>query len=287
LENIYNERFSYIFHLVPFYNGSKSNVIPVYENSHYFQGYIAQGFKNYFNDSFTHYFFIGDDVLLNPIINENNYEKHLKLNSETSFLPGFISFHETNGFWDRSPEAYYYKPKISGIEINNQLPNYETSMQKFNHHNLTIKPLNFDQITKKKEFPKNFKIGRLFAYIKWKINRIKNRNTKYNLAYPLVGSYSDIFVVSSKSIKQFCHYCGIFAVTKLFVEIGLPTALVLSSDEIVTEKDLKLQGRALWVKEDFEILNKYNNQLDKILVDFPKEYLYLHPIKLSKWKINI
>ena len=52
LEGIYKERFSDIFHLMPFYDGDKPNVIPVYENSRYFQGYIAQGFRNFFNESF-------------------------------------------------------------------------------------------------------------------------------------------------------------------------------------------------------------------------------------------
>ena len=58
LENIYKDRFSNIYHLVPFYTGDKSNVISVYENSHYFQGYVAQGFKSYFKEEFEHYFFI-------------------------------------------------------------------------------------------------------------------------------------------------------------------------------------------------------------------------------------
>ena len=41
-ERIYNGKFSNIYHLVPFYHGVRSNVIPVYDNSHYFQGYVAQ-----------------------------------------------------------------------------------------------------------------------------------------------------------------------------------------------------------------------------------------------------
>ena len=44
VEDLYRERFSNIFHLVPFYDGDRPDVIPVYENSFQFQGYIAQGF---------------------------------------------------------------------------------------------------------------------------------------------------------------------------------------------------------------------------------------------------
>ena len=106
----------------------------------------------------------------------------------------------------------------------------------------------------------------------------------YNLSYPIVGSYSDIFIISAKSIKKFCHYCGIFAATKLFVEVALPTSVVLSSDEIITEKDLCLQGKALWTNEDYQELEKYENSLTKLMTGFPPKYIYLHPVKLSKWK---
>ena len=110
---------------------------------------------------------------------------------------------------------------------------------------------------------------------------------RYSLSYPIVGSYSDIFVVNSKSIKLFCHYCGVFAALKLFVEIALPTSLVLSANEIVEEKDLKLQGKALWTKKQHQELDKYENSLKQLLVKFPSNYLYLHPIKLSKWNTKL
>ncbi len=286
LEQIYKNRFNFIYHLVPFYDGDKPNVIPVYENSYYFQGYVAQGLKNYFDNKFNHYFYIGDDVLINPIINEDNYTLHLNLDDETSFLPGFINFHEINGwFWQRSLEAYNYKTTISGVEINTLLPDYDTALKRFKHHNLSIEPLSFDQIMPIRKIPRIYQIRSFYKYFFWQLNRIINKNKKFKLNYPLVGSYSDIFVVSSKSIKQFCHYCGIFSATKLFVEIAIPTSLVLSANKIITEKNLNLQGRALWVTEDFKILERYDYQLKKILNDFPKSYLYLHPIKLSKWKI--
>ena len=78
-----------------------------------------------------------------------------------------------------------------------------------------------------------------------------------------------------------------FAATKLFVELAIPTALVLSADKIVTEEDLELKGKPLWSKQDFKILDKYDHQLNKLLNDFPANHLYLHPVKLSKWKSDI
>lgn len=67
LEAIYGPRFDQIYHLVPFYEGDRPNVIPVYEKSHYFQGYIAQAFSSFFSAHYDHYLFVADDLLLNPL----------------------------------------------------------------------------------------------------------------------------------------------------------------------------------------------------------------------------
>jgi len=286
LESIYSKRFSHIYHLVPFYNGDKSNVIPVYESSYYFQGYVAQGLKSYFKEEYTHYFFIADDLLLNPIINESNYAELLKLNKNTCFLPEFTPFHERVEWWPHVLEAYRYTIKNDGVEALNQLPIYENALQSFKKFGLEIKPLRFNQIWKELVSVKDWLrmiIKDKFYLIRYFKSKFKNQ---YNLPYPIIASYSDIFVVNSDAIRQFSHYCGIFATTKLFVEVGLPTALVLSAKEIVTEKDLNLQGKPLWTKDDYKLLEKYGNDLNKLLNDFPLNYLYLHPIKLSSWKTN-
>lgn len=287
LEDLYGNRFSNIYHLVPFYNGEKSNVIPVYENSFYFQGYVAQGFKIFFKEDYIHYFFIADDLLLNPIINEKNYKLHLRLNENACFLPGYIPLYKRKIWWARVGEAYRYNIRVLGAEAENQLPNYNIALKAFKKFGLEIKPLSFHQIWKR---PTSFKqiVSKILREKSYITKYIKNMFVKkqYNLSYPIVGSYSDIFVISSDTIKQFCHYCGVFAVTRLHVEVGLPTALVLSAKEIVTEKDLKLQGKTLWTIEDFKILSKYEYQLNKLLEDFPSNYLYLHQIKLSAWNVE-
>jgi hypothetical protein len=269
---------------VPFYDGSKSNVIPVYENSYYFQGYVAQGFKSFFQQKFTHYFFIGDDVLLNPDINEKNYTQYLSLENNSCFFPGFINIHACSYDWPRVGEAFRYSVAKPGVEINDQLPTYDIALQFFEKHGLSLQPLGFNQLMRRQSFPKlPYQLKKLFHYAVWKLKWLRHRNKKYHLTYPLVGGYSDIFVVSSNTIKKFCHYCGVFSSTDLFVELAIPTALVFSATKIIGEEDLKLKGKTLWVKEDFKILDKYENTLAKLLSEFPSECLYIHPVKLSQW----
>lgn len=286
LERIYEHKFSDIYHLVPFYNGTKPNVIAVYENSFYFQGYVSQGFKSFFNAKYKHYLFAADDMILNPEINERNYNVHFKLNANTCFIPGFINLGKSP-WWKRGFQAYLWDINIPGVEAKGQLPDKNEATQSFNNFGLEIHPLNIDQIYKKKKFPKQYNIKEFRAYASSHFHRFKNRNKTFNLNYPLVGSYSDVFVVSSDAIKMFCHYSGVFASTKLFVELAIPTAIVLAGQDIVTEDDLQLKGRALWGKNIDQELNVYEYSLKRLLTDFPSNNLYLHPIKLSKWNTDL
>ena len=285
LEKLYRNRFTHIFHLMPFYDGNKENVIPIYESSYYFQGHVAQGFKHYFNEKFDYYFFIGDDLLLNPSINENNYKLHLNLGFGACFLPEIVNIHDSIYEWPRVVEAFQYKPSASGIEIGEQLPNYVQALERFESHGLFLKPLIYDQLHRKRLLPSNpLQVKKIAHHIIWKYLRWKGRNLTFSLPYPVIGGYSDIFVIASDSMKSFSNYCGLFAVTKLFAELAIPTAIILSSKKIVQEKDLKLSGCALWTKEDHKILLPYNKNLKNLLDNFPLNHLYLHPIKLSQWK---
>jgi hypothetical protein len=277
LERIYADRFSHIYHLMPFYGGTRPNVIPVYENSYRFQGYMAEGLRDYFDERYDHYLFVADDLILNPVIDEHTYLEHLRLTPEASFLPKFVILHEVDHWWPRTVEAYKYRVDLLGAEVRNELPSHEEAMTAFKRHGLELKPLKFSQA-----FPPQFTArGRVHQLLR----RVKHclKRTKYTLSYPLVGSYSDFVVVSAQSIRQFCRYCGAFAATDLFVELAIPTALVLSCGRIVTEDDLALQGRALWTDEDRKVLDPFGVQLKTLLAAFPPTYLYLHPIKLSKW----
>lgn len=288
LETIYKGRFSNIYHLVPFYSGEKSNVIPVFENSLYFQGYVAQGMKSYYRQEYTHYFFIGDDVILNPIINEDNYNKYLNLEKYTCFCPELISLHTRNDGWHRVYDAFKYNLDVPIVEVSSQLPTYNEALKAFQKFGLELKPLSLRQTWKQSSSIQGYiyKIiseDYLYRIRKTKIIRGKIR---YVPEYPLVGSYADIFIVSSNAIKQFCHYCGVFAATRLHVELAISTSLVLSASEIVCEKDLEWRGLVLWGPKDRKNLeDRYRCNLHELFQNFPKESLYIHPVKLSKWKM--
>lgn len=299
IEELYGGRFSNIFHLVPFYDGDRQNVIPVYENSFRFQGYIAQGLNLFFKPEFEHYLFIADDLVLNPVINETNYRGFFGLDADSSFIPHLISLHEMRNYWTRTREAYEFSVKKKGVEIANELPGYKEALMSFAAHGLMIKPLRHRQVFLSPGLSVKAWLRLLVHKQKQLLHLLSDRFMKweYNLSYPLAGSYSDICAVSAGIVKRFCHNCGVFASAGLHAELAIPTALILSTDHIVTEKDLALRGRALWpdgwnrlhgendlAHDERKELDKYNNDLNKLLENFPEKHMYLHPVKLSKWK---
>lgn len=289
LNRHYGGRFSEIYHLMPFYEGSSNNVIPVYENSRYFQGYIAQAFRNLPRKNVSHYLFVADDLILNPVINEHNYRHWLQIDDDTAFLPGFIQLHERkeNEFWMRANDAYHYTIYKTGVEAATELPSIEFAHEKMMQFGFTNNPLSFDQIFPKPTF-NGKRVGwrECLSVADYYFQRTKSYwcKRKFGLPYPLVGGYSDFFAVPSGIAAKFAHLCGVFSATELFVELAIPTSLILTAKNIKVEHSLSLQGKAMWTTDELKILDRYDYDFRRLIENYPAEHLYLHPIKLSKWR---
>ena len=81
---------------------------------------------------------------------------------------------------------------------------------------------------------------------------------------------------------QLARICGIFAAMNLFVEIAIPTAIMLTFDRtrVITRQEIgKFNARTR--ADDFG--EKYNNSLSKLFQNWDDNLLFIHPIKLSRW----
>ena len=82
-------------------------------------------------------------------------------------------------------------------------------------------------------------------------------------------------------MPKFANYCGAFAASKLFVEIAIPTSMVLAANK------LKIgQNEPTVNNTTNKGIEKFNYSLEALLDNFPK-CQYLHPIKLSKWTFTV
>jgi hypothetical protein len=291
LEKMYSSRFRHIYFLMPFYNGTHPNVIPVYESSNFFQSYFAQGFHRFFSEDFTHYIFLGDDCVLNPSINESNVLEQTGLAPATDFIPGIIRFHEIKkqAWWHTFKGIDFFHNR-KGAEIARELPSREEAVLRFNKHGVEVRPLGIENIfgtetPAHKKWLNYFLFKQYYFRYKWKTYK---KNGKIELPYPVAGSYTDILVITDTTIRDFCRYCGIMAAAGLFVEIAIPTSLLLSSAKIMEEKDLHLKGEALWTAAAIgEVETRYGYSLSSLLNGFPAGQLFYHPVKLSKWKNDL
>lgn len=255
LEEIYGKKFQNIYHIVPFYEGQNENVIPVYESSYTFQGYITQAFRSFYNEKYSHYLFVADDLILNPRINERNVIESLGLEEDNNYIKSITNLYNVTS-WSHQVDAVKifskYNKLNAYLNYENELPKVNEAIKLMNTHNVHFKGINWEDDMSR---------------------------------YPLLMGYSDFIVVSSKSIKRFCHICGVFAAMGLFVEAAIPTALGLCEEKIVTEKDVDFKGIELWDKaEKKNIEIKYNLNIDTLLSSYDDKLLYIHPIKLSQWK---
>lgn len=273
IDRLYKGLFSHVFHLVPFYDGTRENVIPVYDSSYYFQNYIAQAYTHISRMGFTHYLIVADDMILNPRINENNIWEEMGIDYTDCYISRISVLQQRPTFWAHTIKGLKYKVVQPGVEIQKILPSKEEAQRRFALHGIPT-----GKVPLKRVIPHS--LQQFFKYV------VKAIPFSLTPDYPLVGGYSDIFLVTSKEMPHFCQYCGAFAATKLFVEIAIPTSLFLTADSIKIDKDVKLKRGDIWNKAIDELEQSHNNDLNALIQDFPKEKLFLHPVKLSRWKYS-
>jgi len=287
LNSIYGARFSNIFHLVPFYDGDRSDVIPVYEHSFYFQGYIPQSIGRITGGPYSHYIFLGDDVLLNPILNESNIIEKLGLDNDTAFIPELwgmlndMSFNWANTF--PSLNAFYLDKYFFHHAVNwkNELPPLNEAWEIFEKYGFAKGKI-------KNNFSKSNAIFQrwdqaFFYYLKLMFGR------KRTLPYPLVAGYSDFVVVPAAYMNEFSRLCEVTRRMRLWVEVAIPSILLLSIPFVKTEKNIDKKGITYWDNKNMNDLQKRCDDskydLNILMNSFSENELFIHPVKFSQWKI--
>ena len=278
LRKIYGDRFSTIKYLSPFSTFSEDDeVIPIYETSIHFQGFIAQAYSHLPKD-LDYYIFCADDLLLNPDFSENNIID--KLNCEkTSYIKYLNPIWEHSFAWHKFLECNNYPNEGCNIDYQKLLPSRIDLLDKYKEFGIKYKNINLKNF--RGIYDKTITWERMWSGLKY---LIQTKFKRY-VHFPLIEGYSDFIIVPSESLKRFCHFCGIFSAMNIWVDAAIATALVLSSDKIRTEKDHSYKGTEIWNEDELVLKTASSkNKLDRITKLFDKDEFYIHPIKLSKFK---
>lgn len=285
LEKIYGDKFKSIFHLMPFYNGAKKNVIPCYQNSYFFCDFVRQGLPYFYDESFTHYVFVADDLILNPMLNENNI---ISMLCKQNMDAGFITEYNLLGL------GWYWTLSVLNNLLNNHgcqflkfLPPYEDACKRIEKHGLPSKgiPENFAKaLLEKAKVADSYHLE--ISNNDYNEIRAKDYLLNGESIYPLLFGFSDFFILPSYKIKEICRYFGIFSSGNIFVEVAVPTSMLLCLDQVLSAKDTEFCTNILWNEDRERFREYYDADFNKFYKDFSEDLLYVHPVKLSQWNMK-
>lgn len=277
LKTIYSHRFTNIKYLMPFWGDETESVIKVYESSYFFQNHVHQAFigKDF---SFSHYIFIGDDLILNPDLNETNILTNLGVNENEGYIKELKPLNKIHHLWlDKlNVVSAFDNP---GFDIVAQLPDINIQNKKFKQYGIFGAQQSFTNLL---DLTARYSILQLLLYKNilktvWRLFR------GYETPMPIVSGYSDFFVIPNNAMPQFVHLSGIYGAMNLWVEAAIPTAMLLSCDKVITEKERSnWYGTEIWGKKKKEDFESNLSDLASLNQQFSTNEIYIHPIKLSK-----
>ena len=131
VRKLYGERFDKIVMLMPFYDGTDPNVIPVYESSFQFEGYLIQAYEKLMEIDAENYIFIGDDVCLRPELSGDNIEQFLNFCGKKVFIATLFKINRPYQFaWlsSRDSSIPFFQ---RGTRWKSSVPDYAEAMKRF------------------------------------------------------------------------------------------------------------------------------------------------------------
>jgi len=280
LRKIYGERFSKILFLVPFYQGEEEDVIPVYESSYEFSGYLIQAYPKLMECDADFFLFLGDDCILNPIVNEKNVVSEFQLSDKELFIPSVVRLNCQGNFsWihaRRAPEAFVSK----AVEWKRELPEYREALERFGK---------FFKCKIDEEYTDSFFSGKLknedeATHFKAISEFLRLNGNSRNIIYPLAWGYVDIFIIKRTRLFSLARVNGIFSAMNLFVEIAFPTSVVIEflRENVCMLNDLENYScKVVWSREEKEKLQRNYKSIEDLMKEWHENILFMHPIKLS------
>ena len=100
------------------------------------------------------------------------------------------------------------------------------------------------------------------------------------LPLPLAYGISDLFAVRRSSLDRLTHYLGVLASLDLFVEVAVPTALILATERLITAGDAGWQFS--WAPSSWNSVDYTFRSLLDLEARYPSSQLFVHPVKLSQ-----
>lgn len=304
IKKIYKDKFSDIRIIMPFYYGDDPEVIGVYGNSFTFQTYIAQARERLMRIDCDDFLIIGDDLLLNPEIDGSNVHEKLNIPDGAFYIDKV----------ENVSQGQYYRPLVEASKFSPYYPGLDSSANRyvpsFDEALRVLQQKGFISSTRLSDwkpfypcfvtpFFKNILSNYgVFKARVWHFLKVLQYKLKpVNMPYPFVFGYSDILFIPRERMEEWARYLEVFATWNMFVEMAIPTAMLLLPDAMISYADNhSLKTGNVWYPQHPKHFKSISGLIDSLIQSspnindlachFPKDYLYLHPVKLSRFARN-
>ncbi len=302
LREYYSGKFSKVVFLMPFADDlecDNPDVISVHHGSYLFQGFFAEAGKRLGETGCDGFVIIGDDLLLNPALDERNLHPRLGLDPGHGYTKSLASLYDAPLSWSRLRDTYraFFS---GGFKWQGLLPSREEAFEKSRQYGIEHQPLglrNFGRV-----FTRQW-LSSVGIAASWLGQRDDSRKLfqvgSSGIPYPAFYGYSDFLIIPAPAWNDFARYCQVTAAMQLFVESAIPLCMVLACDFVETELEygtlfdaqnparrMRMRGIELqWSNQDrLNFEREYDLDLQRLLAGFPEDVIYFHPVKLSQWK---
>lgn len=296
LDTLYANRFPERTHLMPFARSDRADVCCIHETSWQFSGHVAQGAHAYIDDAATHYVFISDDLILNPALTADNIVRELGLDTDTGYIKSLAPLDAQRYRWHRAlPATIALRRNGDGFDWKAELPPADEVRAKFRDMGLVDAVPRLRGAGEAIDTVRRLLPAAGYLTAPWAVKLYGKPSD-----YPMLMGYADFFVVPAAAIRRFAHLCGVFAALDIFAEVAVPTALALACGQVVTElapgerfvdpaarrlPDRPWKGVEFWdPAQTPAFAAQFDNQLRRLIDNFPRDTLYVHPVKLSQWR---
>lgn len=295
LKAIYSKKFSNMWFALPHCEFNyEEHIFPYNSHSYYFENAFYKFSEIQLPENIKTIIFIGDDVLLNPSINENNILKKLNLNDDEAFVQNAFPYSNymlysgiTKGNFpsrDISRTIYTLNQKI---ELFSKMDDENNSHNKFLQlfSGFSIQSLVDDKAIQN------------FINKKMNIDNMLNCSNCMSDKFKtlLTVCISDFLIVPRISLNKFGKYAKIYGENKIFVEYATLPCLLHAIEPKKIKSFCTQPIFFRFFAENF--INQYNQfdpykyfskcihniDIKDVLSKFPKDLFGIHQVKLSKY----
>ena len=105
LDRILGDRFPDRLYLMPFYQGDRRDVLPVYASSHRFHDFLVQSRERLADTDASHLVVVADDMVLNPSLDAGNLLAELGLDEDTAYIKDMLGLGQMSFEWQHMHRA--------------------------------------------------------------------------------------------------------------------------------------------------------------------------------------